>query len=100
MCNFKILNNKDDLCYELGGAVFAYEHYTFRKQGFLVEEFKQDVEKKEEIRQNVKEVRALEKDIDQVKKCKKVKTVKRETSRKIIVSSRKPNEINKPVTTF
>lgn len=92
----------DDLWYELGGAAFAYEHHKFRKQVFLVEQFK-EVEKKKEISQIVKEDRGLEKDVDQVKKSKKVvhvKTIKRENSRKTMKSSMKPNQIKKPVTTF
>ena len=77
---FKHSDFKDYIWYESGGAVFAYEHYTFRKQVFLVESFKPDVEKKKEISQIVKEDRGLEKDIDQVKNSKKifhVKTIKR-----------------------
>ena len=77
---FKHSDSKDYIWYESGGTVFAYEHYTFRKQVFLVESFKPDVEKKEEISQIVKEDRGLEKDIDQVKNSKKifhVKTIKR-----------------------
>lgn len=46
---FKHSDFKDYIWYESGGAVFAYEHYTFRKQVFLVESFKPDVEKKKEI---------------------------------------------------